>query len=229
MNAYQTVTDATRIWIKGKEFSIAKLLGGSFKHLAPEYEGGSLAIFRLAPQDYHRYHSPVDGRVAAIKKIDGEYYTVNPSAFLSSWLLMTNAEQWQFDPQLTYVAQRVQALKTEQVIRSTATTSGKSSSSTARPLGASFTSVSEPCWSHRLRRPSKKAKMSSEAAKWATLCVVFISRWLILTLLQAFGGSTIICLFQPGKCQFDDDILENSSKAIETLVRVGMRIGSRPE
>ena len=43
----------------------------------------------------------------------------------------------------------------------------------------------------------------------------------------AFGGSTIVTLFEPGTIHFDDDILENSSQSIETLVRVGMRIGRR--
>ena len=29
--------------------------------LVEQYKGCSLGIFRLAPQDYHRYHIPVDG------------------------------------------------------------------------------------------------------------------------------------------------------------------------
>jgi len=35
---------------------------------------------RLAPQDYHRFHSPVDGIVEKVKEIPGTYYTVNPMA-----------------------------------------------------------------------------------------------------------------------------------------------------
>lgn len=34
----------------------------------------------------------------------------------------------------------------------------------------------------------------------------------------SFGGSTIVALFEPGKVQFDEDILYNSSQSIETLV-----------
>lgn len=37
-------------------------------------------INRLAPQDYHRFHSPVRGKVGKMTMIDGEYYTVNPQA-----------------------------------------------------------------------------------------------------------------------------------------------------
>lgn len=48
---FETITDATTFWIKGREFSIQRLLGGEeFKEKAKVYEGGSLAIFRLAPQ-----------------------------------------------------------------------------------------------------------------------------------------------------------------------------------
>jgi phosphatidylserine decarboxylase len=39
------------------------------------------------------------------------------------------------------------------------------------------------------------------------------------------GGSTVVLLFQPGRIQFDDDILNNSHRQIETSVRMGERIG----
>lgn len=39
----------------------------------------------------------------------------------------------------------------------------------------------------------------------------------------AFGGSTIVCLFE--RVEWDNDIKVNSSDALETLVRVGMGIG----
>lgn len=38
-------------------------------------------ISRLAPQDYHRFHSPVDGTVGTFRNFDtNTYYTVNPIA-----------------------------------------------------------------------------------------------------------------------------------------------------
>lgn len=52
MMAFGTIDDATKIWIKGTSFSVGKLLGD--EELGKSYVGGSLAIFRLAPQDYHR-------------------------------------------------------------------------------------------------------------------------------------------------------------------------------
>ena len=37
-------------------------------------------VSHLAPQDYHRFHSPITATVRSIKHIPGEYYTVNPQA-----------------------------------------------------------------------------------------------------------------------------------------------------
>lgn len=90
--AFQSIDDATKIWIKGKDFSVARMLGNHYGKEAKRYEGGSLLIFRLAPADYHRcvfwfrvshqycllrsrssYHSPVDGTVGHFDKISGLY------------------------------------------------------------------------------------------------------------------------------------------------------------
>jgi phosphatidylserine decarboxylase len=84
MMAFDTVTSATQIWIKGRDFSVEKLLGPNYKDVADRYEGGALGIFRLAPQDYHRFHSPVSGTVGKMTMIEGEYYTVNPQAIRTS-------------------------------------------------------------------------------------------------------------------------------------------------
>jgi phosphatidylserine decarboxylase len=85
---FSTVTDATEFWIKGRNFTVAKLFNGNFDGYENTdlYNGSqcSLGIFRLAPQDYHRFHCPVDGTIGNIKHIDGEYYTVNPMAIRSS-------------------------------------------------------------------------------------------------------------------------------------------------
>nr|CAG8469148.1 7889_t:CDS:10 [Entrophospora candida] len=62
----------------GKRFTIENLLNDG--ELAKSFEGGSIAIFRLAPQDYHRFHSPIAGKIIEIKPINGKYYTVNPMA-----------------------------------------------------------------------------------------------------------------------------------------------------
>lgn len=78
ITVFPTITESTRLWIKGSEFSVAELLKD--KSMAQYFEGGSVAICRLAPQDYHRFHSPVDGTMGVMIPIPGAYYTVNPMA-----------------------------------------------------------------------------------------------------------------------------------------------------
>lgn len=75
---FQNIEIATTYWIKGQHFSISNLIQDA--EIAKGYEGGSIAIFRLAPQDYHRWHSPVTARIGGIKDISGTYFTVNPMA-----------------------------------------------------------------------------------------------------------------------------------------------------
>lgn len=82
LQVFNNVDEATRFWVKGKNFSLAGLLGdrGEKGSQSERYKGGALCIFRLAPQDYHRYHSPVKGRVKSIRDIPGHLLTVNPIA-----------------------------------------------------------------------------------------------------------------------------------------------------
>lgn len=81
---YDRLDEATGIWVKGREFSIERLLGDAYPKEAHRYKNGGLGIFRLAPQDYHRFHIPVDGILGTPKTIEGEYYTVNPMAIRSA-------------------------------------------------------------------------------------------------------------------------------------------------
>ena len=81
---FNTMDDAMKIWVKGRDYSVEKLFGDAYPLEAKRYKGGSLGIFRLAPQDYHRFHIPVDGVLGTPKEIPGEYYTVNPMAIRSA-------------------------------------------------------------------------------------------------------------------------------------------------
>lgn len=78
LTAFPTIDLATKYWIKGFGFTLEKLIGDAA--LAQQFDGGSIVIARLAPQDYHRWHSPVSGTVEGVKEIPGAYYTVNPQA-----------------------------------------------------------------------------------------------------------------------------------------------------
>jgi phosphatidylserine decarboxylase len=84
---YPSVSQAQALWIKGKSFTIENLI------LDPErarvWADGGVASFRLSPQDYHRYHSPVAGRVSWFKQISGDYYQVDPICLSSNVDILT--------------------------------------------------------------------------------------------------------------------------------------------
>ncbi|KAJ3995608.1 phosphatidylserine decarboxylase-domain-containing protein [Lentinula boryana] len=81
LTVYPTLNLACKFWIKGDQFSIPNLLQVPVDSpTAIEFDGASLAIFRLAPADYHRFHCPIDGVVGEIMNVPGQYYTVNPQA-----------------------------------------------------------------------------------------------------------------------------------------------------
>ncbi|XP_022763767.1 phosphatidylserine decarboxylase proenzyme 2-like isoform X2 [Durio zibethinus] len=81
--AFKSVQDSLRFWIKGRKFSIQGLLGKEICSNA--FVDGTLVIFRLAPQDYHRFHFPVSGTIEQFVNIPGCLYTVNPIAVNSKY------------------------------------------------------------------------------------------------------------------------------------------------
>ena len=75
--AYANISNSDFI-IKGFRFNVSSFLGNPV--LAQKYNDGAVLIIRLAPTDYHRFHFPVSGNLIPNKKIDGDYYSVNPFA-----------------------------------------------------------------------------------------------------------------------------------------------------
>lgn len=78
-NTYRVEYDSSISRVKGRHFTLRNLVKSRSlaRALGPQ---PALAIFRLAPQDYHRFHSPVKGLLSSITHILGDYYTVNPEA-----------------------------------------------------------------------------------------------------------------------------------------------------
>ena len=73
---FKTFDESKKLWIKGNNYTIQKLLG---LELAPfELNNTGSIIFRLAPHHYHRIHSPINGKIISIKKLGTEYYSVQP-------------------------------------------------------------------------------------------------------------------------------------------------------
>ena len=72
------VTKDSRFTLKQTEYTVSSLLRD--EALAKKYEGGSLLIFRLTVDDYHRYCYPADGEKTGNTFIPGALHTVNPIA-----------------------------------------------------------------------------------------------------------------------------------------------------
>jgi len=79
---FESVSETTRLWIKGKDFTIGNLITDNVA--ARIWDDGAVASYRLSPQDYHRYHCPASGTVRWWKQIDGDYYGVDPVALRSA-------------------------------------------------------------------------------------------------------------------------------------------------
>lgn len=74
-SAFGQLGQGTLIQAKGVEYSLDALLGG--KEDADPYRGGTYAVIYLAPNNYHRVHSPWQGSVVQWRYLPGPLYPVN--------------------------------------------------------------------------------------------------------------------------------------------------------
>lgn len=78
--------------IKHSVYSVADLLRD--EALAKEFEGGTCLIFRLTPDDFHRYSFMDDGRILETKTLPGVLHTVRPIAFRRYPVFSENAREF---------------------------------------------------------------------------------------------------------------------------------------
>ncbi|MGC4093382.1 MAG: archaetidylserine decarboxylase [Polyangiaceae bacterium] len=75
LSAAGRIDAGARLFVKGQAYEVGELTGDPSD--AARYTGGEFAVVYLAPGDYHRVHSPVDGEVTLARKIPGDLYPVN--------------------------------------------------------------------------------------------------------------------------------------------------------
>lgn len=80
--AFEDIDLSQKFFVKGQDFDLETFLQN--RDLATKYRGGSMAIIRLAPADYHRFHFPASGLVGKVHKIKGAYFSVSPLALRKS-------------------------------------------------------------------------------------------------------------------------------------------------
>ena len=164
--------------IKHSVYSVADLLRD--ESLAAEFEGGTCLIFRLTPDDFHRYSFMDDGRILETKTLPGVLHTVRPIAFRRYPVFSENAREYAVLETANFgkvIQMEVGALFVGRIVN--------------HPLTA-FT------------RGQEKGKFE-------------------------FGGSTVILLLQKGAADIDGELLENTRHGLESIVRLGNRIGCRKE
>ncbi|KAL1534305.1 phosphatidylserine decarboxylase [Salvia divinorum] len=176
--AFETAEDSMRFWIKGRKFSVQGLLGTEV--CSDAFSSGSLVIFRLAPQDYHRFHVPVSGTIQKFVEIPGCLYTVNPIAVNSKYCNV-----------FTENKRVVSTISTKE-----------------------FGKVAFVAIGATMVGSINFSKIEGDYVNKGDEFGYF-----------SFGGSTVICVFEKDTIKIDDDLLENSSRHLETLVSVGMQLG----
>lgn len=163
-------------FVKDTEFNPEKFLRN--KQLAAKYTDGSMAIIRLAPADYHRYHFPASGLASASVKINGHYFSVSPLALRKSLkIFCENKREY-----------------------CTLQTNGYGDILIA-DVGASMVGSIIQTY-----KPNSEVQKGDEKGYFA------------------FGGSTLVLLFEKGKIQFEKDLVANTRKNLETTIRMGETI-----
>lgn len=165
--------------VKGKEFSLFEFLQSQAD--ASRYQEGSMAIARLCPSDYHRFHFPCDGTATEARLINGSLYSVNPMALAKRIVILsenkrmiTEIDSKQFGT-ILYIEIGATAVGT---IRQTYT-------------------------------PDQFVKKGEEKGYFE------------------FGGSCIVLLFEKGRIVFDEDLIKNTERGLETRALFGSSLGSK--
>ena len=175
LTVFPRLSRETCIPVKGASFSLSELLQD--EALAHEFENGSLAVFRLCPADYHRYHYPDSGAEKRHWRIPGGYHSVHPIALQQGIKVFTTN------------VREISLLKLEHF-----------GDAVYIEVGAfGVASINQTHKAGAFERGDEKGYF-------------------------AFGGSTVILVLKENAAKFDGDILAQSEKGVETLVKAGEHI-----
>lgn len=175
---FQSLEDIISFFVKGSEFTLDSFLRN--EKLSTKFEDGAMAIIRLAPADYHRYHFPASGFASESVKIKGHYYSVSPLALKDSL---------------------------------------------------------------KIFRENKREYCTLQTKEYGDILIIDVGATMVGSIIQtykansevkkgdekgyfAFGGSTLVLLFEKNKIKFDTDLIENTRKGLETSIRMGENIAS---
>ena len=162
--------------IKHSVYAVKDLLRD--EGLAREFEGGTCLIFRLTPDDFHRYRFMDRGTMLERRVIPGVLHTVRPIAFRRYPIFSENAREFS-------------VLSTENF--------GKV---VQLEVGALFVG-------RIVNHPLTEFEKGQEKGMFE------------------FGGSTVILLLQKDAAEIDAQLLQNTQSGLESIVRLGQKIGTK--
>ena len=175
LTAYPITEDAL-FDIKHSVYAVKDLLRDDI--LAKEFEGGMCLIFRLTPDDFHRYSFMDAGRILSSHVLPGVLHTVRPIAFRRYPVFSENAREYAV----------LETANFGKVIQ--------------MEVGALFVG-------RIVNHPVSEFTRGQEKGKFE------------------FGGSTVILLLQKGTAEIDEEILRNTQSGLESIVRLGQKIGTK--
>ena len=183
ITVFPAIDDTTISYVKWAPIRLVDLFNRD-NELVERYRGGSCAVLRLCPSDYHRFHFPASGTVGPTKKVKGLLHSVSPyilgqktrPVFAMNKRTLCELETAEFGKVLLM---EVGAIGVGSILQS-------------YQSGA------------QIQRGEEKGYFK-------------------------FGGSTTLFFIEKGRLIFDDDLAHNSNEGLETLVRMGERIGYAPE
>lgn len=89
--SFYSITNDLTFEVKHSIYSLKTLLQD--EKLAKRYEQGTCLVFRLTPEDYHRYHFIDEGEIVEKYPISGVFHTVRPIAFQNFKVFHENARE----------------------------------------------------------------------------------------------------------------------------------------
>lgn len=170
---FENVACNGAIPVKGAQRSLNDLCCGTLQG-----DSFAVAVIRLAPVDYHRYHFPCACFQKDLPlKVRGKYHSVNPVALA------------QFPDLYVENTRQITALESEVF-----------GSFKFLEVGAfGVGSIVQTAGTGHHAKQEEKGYFK-------------------------FGGSTVILIFDNGRIKWDPDLLENSAKGFETVIRCGETI-----
>ncbi|MFH1138990.1 MAG: phosphatidylserine decarboxylase [Pseudomonadota bacterium] len=176
-----SLSDSSLLFIKNKFFHFEELLGPGNTGWLKAFEGGDFAVFRLTPEKYHYNHVPVAGRVLDIFEVEGAYHACNPGAVVRL---------------ATPFSKNKRVVSIIDTDRPGGTKVGLAA---MIEVVALMVGEIEPAYS--VEGYDNPRSIYPED---------FLEKGRPKSLFKP-GSSTVVLLFQPGRVEFDRDLLENQS------------------